>query len=111
MKFQILLAALLALSVSGCASTPATSTAPAAEKTAQAAESAKTTEMEDEVLARTETSADDEDRVICRTIMPTGSHRKRTICRTVRQIKDERQSAQDALRTKQGATVDGASDL
>lgn len=57
------------------------------------------------VASRTESSKDAGDKVICRQIMPTGSHRKKTICRTVKEIRQARDESQDAMRSKQGPSL------
>lgn len=106
MIYKNLGVALLALGLAACASTPPAQSVEVAaaqmteeEKLAAAAKAEMT--HEEKVAAYNEQQADKEDKVVCRTITPTGSHRKKTICRTVSEIKKDRDSAQDAMRQMQ----------
>ncbi len=95
--FALFAAGLLA----GCASTdaPMNETAPQFTKAERA-------EMRtDEKAAVYNASVMDEgDRVICRRVTPTGSHRSKTICRTVSEANIEREAAQDTLRKGRGTS-------
>lgn len=102
--FRAITATAAAIVLGGCAANPATQDVAAA---APKQEAVPASAAEAEVLARTESSTDDADRVICRQITPTGSHRKKTICRKVSDIRSDRNSAQDAMRSQQGATISG----
>lgn len=49
-----------------------------------------------------------EERVVCRRQVVTGSHRKKTVCRTSAQIKADQDAAHEALRsTTRGGTLGG----
>ena len=48
--------------------------------------------------------AQEEDRVTCRRVTPTGSHRSKTICRTVSEAEIERDAAQETLRKGRGTS-------
>jgi len=111
MNEKLLIAILATFVCAGCASTPATESQTAVEPAVE--KSSGTVDSEtvvSDVVARTESTEDSDDRVICRTITPTGSHRKKTICRTVSDIKQDREAAQDAVRHKQGPAITGAGD-
>lgn len=45
------------------------------------------------------------EKVVCRRVAPVGSHRKRTVCKTVRDIDEEREGAQRTIRNRQRGTV------
>jgi hypothetical protein len=114
MKTQYFLVVLATAAIMGCASGP--STTPAPVKTAQAAaptEAATFTAEEKAQMSQEEKMAiynsqeEEKNQVICRRVVVTGSHRKRTVCRTIEQI---RQEQDDARRTLQDVQIGGASD-
>ena len=104
LQYAALAAAVLALSA--CASSPEPETATAAEQPvfSEAEKAAMTADEKAEVYNQ---QAEEEDRVYCRKEVITGSHRKRTVCRTASEIKRQSQAAQDAL---WGARKGGAQD-
>ena len=123
MKQQVVLFSVIAVLTAGCASTGTdTATRPAAVDASQSvpaqpakvapAESTKVAAVtsEDVVTASSREYTDDADRVVCRQITPTGTHRKRMVCRTVGSIKKDRQAAQDALRKRQGSSMQAPDD-
>ena len=122
MKTQYLLVALATAAIMGCAS--GSSTTPAPVKTAQAAAPAATAEpsataaptftaeekaqmSQEEKVAIYNSQEEEKNQVICRRVVVTGSHRKRTVCRTIEQIQQEQD---DARRTIQDIQIGGASD-
>ncbi len=102
-QYAALAAAVMVLSA--CASTPDTETSAAEQPVFSEAEKAAMTA--DEKAEVYNQQAEEEDRVYCRKEVVTGSHRKRTVCRTASEIKRQSQSAQDAL---WGARKGGAQD-
>jgi len=95
--FALFAAGLLA----GCASTDA----PMKETAPQFTEAEKAEMSTDEKAAVYNASlTDEEDRVICRRVTPTGSHRSKTICRTVSEAAVERDAAQETLRKGRGTS-------
>lgn len=113
MKYGIIAAACVAILAAGCATTDTQSPAPVAGKQDAAApatqKAAPVEELSGPVASRTETSKDAEDKVICRQITPTGSHRKKMVCRTVKEIRQARDESQDALRSRQGPALQDTS--
>ncbi len=95
--FALIAAGLLA----GCASTDA----PMNETAPQFTEAEKAEMSTDEKADVYNASVtDEEDRVICRRVTPTGSHRSKTICRTVSEAAVERDAAQETLRKGRGTS-------
>lgn len=122
MKNKLFAAALGAVFLGACASNPgmvpapapaavaetgsATNTVEAARTKSGAAQDRPTEEtITNAVASRTESSKDADDKVICRQITPTGSHRKKMICRTVKDIRQARDESQDAVRGRQGPAL------
>lgn len=114
MKTQYLLVVLASAAIMGCAS--GASTTPALVKTAQSAAPTATatfTAEEKEQMSKEEKVAiynsqeEERNQIICRRVQITGSHRKRTVCRTIEQIQREQD---DARRSMQDIQIGGASD-
>ena len=108
MNYGIFAAVCATVLLAGCATTESqtTAAAPAATPAKSAEQGAsKVEELSGPVASRTESSKDAEDKVICRQITPTGSHRKKTICRTVKEIRQARDESQDALKSRQGPAL------
>ncbi|MBT8144698.1 MAG: hypothetical protein KJO55_08355 [Gammaproteobacteria bacterium] len=108
MKRVTIIFALAALGLAGCATEPAV--APAPEEVAVAATEGETGSADAVDRSKIESTADSDDKVICRQITPTGSHRKKMVCRKLGDIKRERRSAQDALGKTKGATIQAPGD-
>lgn len=99
-----------AMFAAGCSSTPV-------DNEAAAAEAAKPTFTDEEKAAMTtdekvaihNETAKPEDRVVCRRQVVTGSHRKKMVCRTSGQIRQDQDAAAELLRdTVRGAAADPA---
>ncbi len=107
MQTKYLLVALAAVAITGCASGTGNSPSPA--KTAQAAptftEEEKAQLSNEEKVAIYNSQEEEKNQIICRRTQITGSHRKRTVCRTIAQIKQEQD---DAKRTMQDIQIGGA---
>jgi type IV pilus biogenesis protein CpaD/CtpE len=97
-RLSVLSAAAL---LAGCASTDA----PMKETAPQFTEAEKA-EMSTEEKAEVYNAsvAQEEDRVVCRRVTPTGSHRSKTVCRTVSEAAVEREAAQETLRKGRGTS-------
>lgn len=87
--------------IAGCASTdaPMNETAP---KYTEAEKAEMSTEEKADIYNAS--VAQEEDRVTCRRVTPTGSHRSKTICRTVSEAEIERDAAQETLRKGRGTS-------
>ncbi len=91
-KMLSLAAVTMAVVLGGCATSDTNPTsAPTAEQVA-ATNSASKAEAYNESVA-------EEDRVYCRRVVVTGSHKKRTVCRTASQRRAEAEAAQEAIRS------------
>ncbi|MBT8143301.1 MAG: hypothetical protein KJO55_01290 [Gammaproteobacteria bacterium] len=101
MNIKMICAAAVAVALTACATTPEPTRVAAATPATEAAKATAEMTQEEKVAAYNEQQADKKDKVICRTVTPTGSHRKKTICRTVKEIDEDRDSAQDAMRQMQ----------
>ena len=108
MKTQYFLVVLATAAIMGCASGP--STTPAPVKTAQAAaptEAATFTAEEKDQMSQEEKMAiynsqeKEKDQVYCRRVGITGSHRKRTVCRTIEQMQLEQEEARRNIKDMQ----------
>lgn len=95
MKTRYLLAALAAVAITGCAS--GASPGPASVRTAQAAPTFTQDEIDqmsaEEKVAIYNSQQEEKNQIICRKTQVTGSHRKRTVCRTVELIRLEQEEA------------------
>ncbi|GBF30365.1 hypothetical protein MnTg04_00306 [bacterium MnTg04] len=95
MKTRYLLVALAAVAITGCAS--GASPDPAPVKTAQAAPTFTQDEIDqmstEEKVAIYNRQEEEKNQIVCRKIQVTGSHRKRTVCRTVELIRLEQEEA------------------
>ena len=108
MQTKYLLMALAAVAITGCASGAAN--VPGAVKTAQVAptftQQEKDQMTDEEKVAIYNTQEEEKDQIICRRTQITGSHRKRTVCRSLAQIRLEQE---EARRTMQDIQIGGAS--
>lgn len=93
------------LLVAGCASNAAKPAAPKAEVSQRFMEVEKSKMSEAEKLAVYNQYRDEDDRLICTRDVVTGSHFRRTNCRTVAERRAEREAAQEALQRAQGPTI------
>ncbi len=97
MKTRYLLVALAAVAITGCASGASPDPAPAPVKTAQAAPTFTQDEIDqmgaEEKVAIYNSQEEEKNQIVCRKIQVTGSHRKRTVCRTVELIRLEQEEA------------------
>jgi len=108
MQTKYLLVALAAVAITGCAS--GAGNEPAPMKTARAAptftQEEKDRMTDEEKVAIYNTQEEEKSQLICRRTQITGSHRKRTVCRTIEQI---REGQEDARRTMHDIQIGGAS--
>ena len=107
MNKLLLTSALVAFGISGCAST-------VTEDGGSAATQKMYTEAEKDAMTREEKVSvynagnSDDQQMVCRKEVVTGTHRKRRVCRTVAQRRADSESAHEALgRMQQGATGGG----
>ena len=107
MQTKYLLVALAAVLIMGCASGAGNEPVPV--KTAQTAPTFTQEEKDqmttEEKVAIYNTQEEEKDQIICRRTLITGSHRKRTVCRTIAQIEEEQENAR---RTLQDIQICGA---
>lgn len=98
----------MAMLVTGCASsgTETKSTAAATAKPTFTEEE-KANMTQEEKVAIHNATAEEEDQVICRREGITGSHKKRTVCRTVKQIQQDQDDARDSMKSATGAASGG----
>ena len=112
MKTQYFLVVLATAAMMGCAS--GASTTPAPVKSAQAATPTEaamaaptfTAEEKDQMsqeekVAIYNSQEKERNQVICRRVQITGSHRKRTVCRTIEQIQLDQEAARRNLKDVQ----------
>lgn len=92
---------LLAFALAACA--PLAPVQEDAPQFTQAEKDSMTTEEKAKIY--NESVVDEDDKVICRRYTPTGSHRARTVCRTVKEAEIERQAAQETLRKGRGTAL------
>lgn len=103
MKTACLATVLALLLISGCSSTPADQTTKdLADAPALTQEQKDAMSQEEKVEAYNASMSEDRDKLVCRREQVTGSHFRKTICRTQGQIEEERRAAQDALRQSRG---------
>lgn len=93
----------------GCASSSTQS--PKAEVSERFTEVEKSKMSEEEKLAVYNEYRDEDDKLVCTRDIVTGSHFRRTNCRTVAERRAERESAQEALDRLQRSTVTGPEGL
>ncbi len=109
MQTKYLLVALAAVAITGCASDAGNS--PVVTEAALAApmftQEEKDQMTEEEKVAIYNTPEEERNQIICRRVQITGSHRKRTVCRTIVQIQQEQE---EARRTMQDIQIGGAAD-
>ena len=99
MQTKYLLVALAGVLIMGCASgagdVPATvETTQAPPEFSQEEKDQMTTE---EKVAIYNTQEEEKNQIICRRTQITGSHRKRTVCRTIAQIEEDQENAKRSL--------------
>ena len=103
MQTKYLLVALAAVAITGCASGAAN--APGAVKTAQVTptftQEEKDQMTDEEKMAIYNTQEEEKNQIICRRTQITGSHRKRTVCRTIEQIQLEQDEARRSMQSLQ----------
>ncbi len=99
MKTRYLLVAVAAVAITGCASGGSPEPSPA--RTAQAAPAFTEGEMDqlstEEKVAIYNTQEKEKNQIVCRKINVTGSHRKRTVCRSLEQVRLEQEEARRAM--------------
>lgn len=112
MQTRYLLVALAAVAITGCAS--GASPEPAPVKTAQAAPTFTQDEIAqlstEEKVAIYNSQEDDRSQIVCRQVQVTGSHRKRTVCRSIEQIRLEQDEARRLMQDIQIGNATGAGD-
>ena len=99
MQTKYLLVALAAVAITGCASDAGNS--PVVTEAALAApmftQEEKDQMTSEEKVAIYNTQEEEKNQIICRRTQITGSHRKRTVCRTIAQIEEEQENARRSL--------------
>ncbi len=99
MQTKYLLVALAAVLIMGCASGAGNEPAPV--KAAQTAPTFTQEEKDqmtaEEKVAIYNTQEEEKNQIICRRTQITGSHRKRTVCRTIVQIEEDQANARRSL--------------
>lgn len=112
MKTKYFLVALAAVAITGCAS--GASPDPAPVRTAQASPTFTQDEIDqlstEEKVAIYNSQEEDRNQIVCRKIQVTGSHRKRTICRSIEQIRLEKETAKRVLMDVQFGNAANAGD-
>lgn len=112
MKTRYLLVAVAAVAITGCASGGSPEPSPA--RTAQAAPAFTQGEIDqlstEEKVAIYNTQEKEKNQIVCRKITVTGTHRKRTVCRSVEQMRLEREEARRVMQDVQVGDVVGSSD-
>jgi hypothetical protein len=107
MNKLLLTAALVVFGVTGCASTATEKNGGTASQKMYTQDEKDAMSQEDKVSVFNESKSDDQ-QMICRKEVVTGTHRKRRVCRTVEQRRADSESAHEALgRMQQGATGGG----
>ncbi len=103
MQTKYLLAALAAVAITGCASDAGN--APGVVKTAQIAptftEEDKGQMTDEEKVAIYNSQEEEKNQILCRRTQITGSHRKRTVCRTIEQMQLEQDEARRSMQSLQ----------
>lgn len=99
MKTRYLLVAVAAAAITGCAS--AGSPEPSPVTTAQATPVLTRDEIDrlstEEKVAIYNTQEKEKNQIVCRKISVTGTHRKRTVCRSLEQIRLEQEEARRVM--------------
>ena len=112
MKTRYLLVAVAAVVITGCAS--GGSPEPAPVKTAQAKPAFTQGEIDqlstEEKVAIYNTQEKEKNQIVCRKITVTGSHRKRTVCRSIEQMRLEQEEARRAMLDIQTGNASNAGD-
>ena len=103
MQTKYLLVALAAIAITGCAS--GAGNAPGAVRTAQISptftQEEKDQMTDEEKVAIYNSQEEEKNQIICRRVQITGSHRKRTVCRTIEQIQLEQDEARRSMQSLQ----------
>lgn len=104
MKTRYLLVAVAAVAITGCASggSPEPSTARIAQATPAFTEGEIAQLSTEEKVAIYNTQEKEKNQIVCRKISVTGTHRKRTVCRSLEQIRLEQEEARRSLQDFQG---------
>jgi len=112
MKTRYLLVAVAAAAITGCAS--GGSPEPSPVTTAQATPAFTQGEIDqlstEEKVAIYNTQEKEKNRIVCRKITVTGTHRKRTVCRSVEQIRLEQEEARRAMQDIQTGNASSGGD-
>ncbi len=112
MKTRYLLVAVAAVAITGCASGGSPEASPA--RTAQATPDLTQGEIDrlstEEKVAIYNTQEKEKNQIVCRKITVTGTHRKRTVCRSVEQMRLEQEEARRSLQDFQGGDASSAGD-
>ncbi len=99
MKTRYLMVAFAAVAITGCAS--GASPDPAPMRTAQAKPTFTQEEIAqlstEEKVAIYNSQEEDRSQIVCRKVQVTGSHRKRTVCRSIEQIRLEQEEARRVM--------------
>lgn len=62
--------------------------------------------QEEKVAAYNDSMSQERDEIVCRRVQVTGSHFKKTVCKTRAEMAQEQADAQEAIRRSQGRTGD-----
>lgn len=101
---MLMSASILAVTA-GCSSMPTSQTTQDLQTAPQFTEEEKEAmTTEEKVAVYNESMSQDKDELVCRREQVTGSHFKKTVCRTRAQLEAERRSGQDALGQAKGST-------
>lgn len=112
MKTINLLVAVAAVAITGCASggSPEPSPARIAQTTPALTQSEKDQMSTEEKVAIYNTQQEERNQIVCRKITVTGTHRKRTVCRSVEQMRLEQEEARRAMQDIQTGNVSSTGD-
>ena len=112
MKTRYLLVAAAAVAITGCASGGSPEPSPA--RTAQAAPAFTQGEKDqmstEEKVAIYNTRQEEKNQIVCRKITVTGTHRKRTVCRSIEQMQLEQEEARRVMQDIQTGNASNAGD-
>lgn len=99
MKTRYLLVAVAAVAITGCASggSPEPSTARTAQATPAFTEGEIDQLSTEEKVAIYNTQEKEKNQIVCRKITVTGTHRKRTVCRSIEQVQLEQEEARRVM--------------
>jgi hypothetical protein len=101
----MLMSACMLAVTAGCSSMPTSQTTQDLESAPQFTEEEKAAmTTEEKVAVYNESMSQERDEIVCRRQQVTGSHFRKTVCRTRAEIEAERRSAQDAMGQARGTT-------